>query len=75
MTYLASQETTGKTSFFKFAKQFFTSIREARRMARDKRLLSQLPADRLADMGIAQRSEANGRSSGEAGDIPRADLW
>ena len=37
--------------------------------------LRDMPRERLEDMGIAPRSEANRRSSGEAGPIPRADLW
>lgn len=42
------------------------------RMIADERRLDTLPSDRLEDMGIAPRSEANRRSSGEQGPIPHA---
>lgn len=34
-----------------------------------------LPAERLADMGLPPRTEANRRHSGQAGPIPQAPLW
>lgn len=34
-----------------------------------------LPADRLADMGLPARTEANRRNSWEHGPVPRSDLW
>lgn len=37
------------------------------RMRRDAQRLDEMPRDRLRDMGIAPRTEANSRTSGEAG--------
>lgn len=37
--------------------------------------LSTLSRDRLDDIGIAPKSDANHRNSGEAGPIPQAPLW
>ncbi len=45
------------------------------RMTCGARRLDTLPFDRLKDMGIAPRSAANRRSSGEHGPIPRAPMW
>lgn len=44
-------------------------------MIGDDRRLDTLPRDRLDDIGIAPRSEANRRSSGQHGPIPKAPLW
>ena len=40
----------------------------------DDTALDTIPSERLADMGIAPRTEQNRRHSGEPGSIPRADL-
>ncbi|QFS83778.1 hypothetical protein FIU97_13605 [Roseivivax sp. THAF40] len=53
----------------------FRQIREARRQARDAARLDTLPRDRLDDMGIAPRSEANRRHSGARGPIHQMPLW
>jgi uncharacterized protein YjiS (DUF1127 family) len=53
-------------------------IQQLRRMARqqsDARRLATMPRDRLADMGIPQRTEINRRSSGEAGAINNLPQW
>lgn len=34
-----------------------------------------LPSDRLTDMGLPARTQANRRHSGQAGPVPRVDLW
>ena len=34
-----------------------------------------MPSDRLADIGLPQRTEANRRHSGQRGAIPQASLW
>ncbi|MBT9385346.1 hypothetical protein KM176_15850 [Pseudooceanicola sp. CBS1P-1] len=57
-----------------------TGLLKARRPAtrtgqvRD-RALDALPRERLEDLGIAPRSAANHRHSGQAGPIPRAETW
>ncbi|MGR3323219.1 MAG: hypothetical protein ACU0DK_14960 [Pseudooceanicola sp.] len=45
------------------------------RMIGDARRLDTLPRDRLDDMGIAPRNEANRRSNGEHGPISHATMW
>ena len=37
--------------------------------------LDAMSRDRLEDMGIAPRTDANRRTSGEAGAVPRAMVW
>ncbi len=49
--------------------------REDRRARRDADILANMPAERLADMGIPSTTAANRRTSGENGAAPRADLW
>lgn len=51
------------------------SLGHMARMIGDARRLDTLPCERLNDMGIAPRSEANRRSSGEQGPIPHAPMW
>ena len=48
---------------------------EAQRNARDAAALAEMPAERLADMGLPPRTEANRRTSGEPGAVPKAALW
>ncbi|SIT11532.1 hypothetical protein SAMN05421759_11737 [Roseivivax lentus] len=55
--------------------QFFRDLREARRIARDAARLETMPRERLEDMGIAPRSAANHRDSGQAGRIAQPTLW
>lgn len=45
------------------------------RARRDARILDALPRERLEDIGIAPRSEANRRHSGESAPVPRAQRW
>lgn len=58
---------------------FFTtllhSIGHGAQILADSRRLDSMPRDRLDDMGIAHRSDANRRSSGEQGPIPHAPMW
>ncbi|MDQ2089838.1 hypothetical protein [Marimonas arenosa] len=75
MAYITSEKLSRQVPLVKLAGRFLTRIRRARRTARDKRIMAQLPSDRLADMGLPKVTDANSRSSGEAGDIPRADMW
>lgn len=51
------------------------SLGHAARMIGDARRLDAMPRDRLDDMGIAPLSDANHRTSAEAGPIPRAQMW
>ncbi len=51
------------------------SLGHMARMRGDARRLDTLPGDRLDDMGIAPRSEANRRSSAEHGPVPHAPTW
>ena len=57
----------------------FASIRDrfvrAQSITHAHERLDVMPRERLADMGIAPCTEANLRSSGEAGPIPQATLW
>lgn len=41
----------------------------------DSGMTDDLSADRLADMGLPARTEANRRNSWEQGPVPRSDLW
>ncbi len=51
-------------------------LREDFRLRRDAVRLDQMPRDRLEDMGIAPRTEANYRHSGESGPLPSTNtLW
>ncbi|MFW2541115.1 hypothetical protein ACN2XU_00640 [Primorskyibacter sp. 2E107] len=50
-------------------------FRAERRALSDAVKLDDLPHDRLEDMGIAPRTEANHRHSGQTGRIPQAPLW
>jgi hypothetical protein len=54
---------------------FFSAVFSVRSEANTHASLDQMPRDRLADLGIAPRTEANFRSSGERGRIPQAQLW
>ena len=54
---------------------FLRQLREARRLRADARQLDSLPRERLEDMGIAPRTEANHRHSGEAGNPAEMQLW
>lgn len=54
---------------------FLRQIREERRQARDAARLDTLPRDRLDDMGIAPRTEANRRHSGAQGPVRQTPLW
>ncbi|PRY21467.1 hypothetical protein CLV78_10980 [Aliiruegeria haliotis] len=58
-----------------FLSRIVSLLRASRCLASDNHRMKSLPSDRLDDMGIAPRTDANARSSGEAGPIPRADLW
>lgn len=75
MAYIASAKPSHQLSLIKLASRFLAGSWNARRMARDRRILARLPSDRLSDVGLRNFADATSRSSGEAGDIPRADLW
>ncbi|MBS0125952.1 hypothetical protein [Thetidibacter halocola] len=45
------------------------------RIRADAARIDALPRDRLEDMGLSPRTEANRRDSGQAGPPPRAPLW
>lgn len=53
----------------------FRILRDIHRIRSDVSRLDTLPRDRLADMGIAPRSEDNKRHSGQYGRLPTAQLW
>lgn len=48
---------------------------ETARLNRDAHRLDSLPSDRLADMGMTPKTQANRRNSGKAGQIPPTMLW
>lgn len=50
-------------------------LRHAIRVKQDAQRLDEMPRDRLRDMGIAPRTEANTRTSGEAGLIHPMPFW
>ena len=56
-------------------KTLIAAIVQMRRARMDAAKLDQLSADRLRDMGITGRTDANLRYSGQAGDLPKATLW
>ena len=60
-----------KQSFLRVCKR----LADTRRRAKDARALDEMPAERLADMGISPRTDANRRSSGDFGPIPRAERF
>ena len=62
---------TLKQTFLRVCKDFA----DKRRRVEDARVLDEMPAERLADMGLTPRTEANRRSSGDLGAIPRAELF
>lgn len=45
------------------------------RQRRDAARIDALPQDRLRDMGLSGRTEANARQSHQRGDLPKASLW
>ncbi|MCE0507324.1 hypothetical protein LR948_18345 [Roseivivax sp. GX 12232] len=45
------------------------------RMRKAIQELEELPSDQLEDLGIAPRTTANRRTSGETGKLPQAPLW
>lgn len=67
------------TDFARPRTGFFASllgrISHARKIGSDTRRLDTMPRERLKDMSIAPRTEANYRTSGEAGPIPQTTLW
>lgn len=60
-----------KQTFLRVCKDFA----DKRRRAQDAKALDEMPAERLADMGLTPLTEANRRSSGDLGAIPRAQLF
>lgn len=54
---------------------FFLALQRNRRMENDTNRLDELSRERLEDMGISPRTEANMRHSGQKGSIPQASLW
>jgi hypothetical protein len=50
-------------------------LAEGFRQRAETRHLDSLPRERMEDLGLAPRTVANHRHSGEAGPIPRAPLW
>lgn len=59
----------------RFLSVFFRTLQRNRRVKTDTNLLNELPRERLEDMGISPRTEANMRHSGQTGSIPQASLW
>lgn len=54
---------------------FIRTLRRNRRVENDTNRLDELSRERLEDMGISPRTEANMRHSGQKGSIPQASLW
>ncbi len=54
---------------------FLRTIREFDRIRTDAARLDSLPRERLEDMGIAPRTKANLRHSGQTGRINQTPLW
>ncbi len=72
MTHILTLSRLGLTRSFAMT---LHALRERRRMSADARHLDALPRDRLDDMGIAPRTEANRRHSGQPARMPRPPIW
>lgn len=48
---------------------------KVRRATRTPRLPTDMPRERLRDMGLTPPAGAGHRTSGESGPVPKAELW
>ncbi|WP_324753203.1 hypothetical protein [Roseovarius sp. Pro17] len=72
---IPNRTVTHTTAWDNFLVRWLAAGRENQLSRRDHETLSRLPVERLADMGIPATTDANRRTSGEAGLLPPADLW
>ena len=54
---------------------FLRHLHLAQRTGTDAARLAEMPRERLEDMGITPRTDANRRTSGQRGRVPQAPLW
>jgi len=75
MTTKFASRPFGHATVEKTCAQVWSILAPKLRSHADARALDDMPAERLADIGLAPCTPANFRSSGDYGSIPRADLF